>query len=176
MKALLDEFNDIIDKYGYYVLILRQNENKRCSCYEHKTQSADRNCPFCYGLGYIPIIEKHRIREIDTSVPQTLPLLPTSQLFGDMSIPARAYFFRNDTRIKTNDLIIDVDWDGDIPIYTNKGIYEVSHVDPARFEDGELIFYKVYVKDTPIDKKIRGFRIVEEAGKIYYEMSEIKGD
>lgn len=176
MKSLLAEFNDIIDKYGYEVLLIKQNQNKRCSCYDAKTQSADRECPFCYGLGYLPIIEKHRIREIDTGVPQTLPLLPTSQLYGDLSIPARAYFFRNNVTVTPNDLIMDVDWEGDIPVYTNKGIYEVSHVDPAKFEDGELIFYKAYVKDQPIDKKIRGFRIVQEAGKILYEMSEVKGD
>lgn len=174
MKSLLEEFDDIIVKYGHDVLLLRKNKNKRCSCYDQKTQSADRDCPFCFGLSYIPIIEKHKIRELDTGVPQTLPLLDSKSSFGAIAIPARAYFFRRNDTISEQDLIIDVDWDGDTPMYTRKGIYEISHIDPQRFEQGEEIFKKVYVKDQPIEKSIRGFRIVEEAGKIFYEMAENK--
>lgn len=176
MKALLDEYNDILEKYGHYILIVKQNKKRKCSCYDNKTQSASRDCLFCYGLGYLSVIEKHIVRDIDTGVPQTLPLLPTAQLYGDLAVPTRAYFFRREVDIALDDLIIEVDWNGNIPVYVNRGIYEVSHIDPAKFEKGELIFNKVYVKDEPILKEIRGFRIVQDSGKAYYEIAEKKGD
>ena len=175
MMNLLSKYNQIIEKYGYDVLLVRQDKQRHCSCFDEKTQSASRACPFCYGVGYVTKIEKHKVRDLDTGLPMSLPLLPTGSNFGVMSITSRAYFFKREVEIQENDLIIDVSWNGDIPVYTGNGIYQISHIDPQRFEEGELIFQKVYVKDTPINKKIRGFKIVEDAGKIFYEMAEEKG-
>lgn len=177
MKSLLEEFNQIIDVYGYDILLLRNNKKRKCmNCWDEKTQSADRSCPFCFGMGTIPTIEKHSVRDMDLKAPDTLPLLAAQQQFGELAITGRAYFFKRNETIAEHDLIIDVDWDGETPVYNRKGIYEISHIDPQRFEKGEEIFKKVYVKDTPINKSIRGFKIVEEAGNIFYEMAENRGD
>lgn len=168
---LLNRYNNIIDEYGYDILLISQNRKRRCSCWDEKTQSADRKCPFCYGLGSVPTIQKHRVRDIDREI---YPVSSINTNIGDLLISKRAYFFRNDMKIQENDLIVDVEWENGRPIYTDGGIYEVNHIDPQRFRNGELIFQKVYVKDNPIYKSIRGIKIVEDAGKIFYEIAEDK--
>ncbi|MFS1019741.1 MULTISPECIES: hypothetical protein [Enterococcus] len=172
---LKNKYKEIISKYGYDILLLQQNKKRRCSCYDEKTQSADRRCPFCYGLGYVSTITRQKIRDIDSGVPVTLPLITATNTYGGLSVATRAYYFLPEATLTENDLIIDVEWQGDTPIYTGKGIYQIAHIDPQRFEGGELIFNKAYVKDTPINKQIRGFKIVQDNNKVFYELSEERG-
>jgi len=86
-------------------------------------------------------------------------------------MPGRVYYFRYNAPVSTGDLIVDVDWTpGGKPIYTGRGIYEVNHVDPQQFQRGEVVFYKVYVKDQPIEKEIRSIRITQANGIRNYEI------
>lgn len=166
------EFEQILAQYGYPVLVVRQNKKLRCSCWNEKRQEADRECPICFGLGWTPIVEKHTCRESDTSVPETLALIAREATFGRMSVPGRQYYFKHDTQFVAGDLIVDVDWTEDgKPVYTGRGIYEVSHVDSNRFERGQNIFNKVYCKDQPVEKNIRGIRIANVSGIINYEIA-----
>ena len=165
---LRKEFDAILHQYGHYVLIVRTDRKTTCTCYNPTTGSVSKTCPYCFGLGTIPIIEKHITREKDLNVPETLPYLSTQQLFGEMAIATRGYFFKPEVVIQPHDLIIDVDWNGVQPIYSGRGLYEVSHVDKKRFEFGEFTFQKVYVKDNPIEKEIHSIRIIERAGETNY--------
>lgn len=158
---LLTKFEGIIEKYGYGTLVVHQDKTKRCSCYEPKTQSTKRDCSYCYGLGYVSTVKKHFVRELDSNVPMSFPFINASNLYGDMAIATRAYFFKRDVDLTENDLIINVDWNGEVPTYSGKGIYQITHIDPQRFEKGELIFYKVYVRDNPVNKTIRGINILD---------------
>ena len=126
---LRKEFDAILHQYGHYVLIVRTDRQTTCTCYNPTTGSVSKTCPYCFGLGTIPIIEKHITREKDLNVPETLPYLSTQQLFGEMAIATRGYFFKPEVVIQPHDLIIDVDWNGAQPIYSGRGLYEVSHVD-----------------------------------------------
>lgn len=172
---LLKKFEGILEQYGYNVLVLHKDKKTSCTCFDEKTQSADRLCPFCFGLGSVPVITKETIRELDSSVPMTLPLITQTNAYGALAVATRAYFFKREAKIGEQDLIIDVSWQGNLPVYENKGIYEINHIDPQRFLKGELIFQKAYVKDTPINKKIRGFKVVETAhGQLRYFMAEEK--
>lgn len=172
---LKQKFRDILDEYGYDVLVVRQNKAMRCSCFEEKTQSVDRKCPFCFGIGYVPTITRETIRDKETGIPMSLPLITKSNRYGNLAIGTRAYYFLPEVKLSENDLIIDVDWEGDIPVYVNRGMYAIAHIDPQRFKAGELVFQKVYVKDRPIDKSIRGFKIIEKYGQTYYQMATTGG-
>jgi hypothetical protein len=171
---LRKEFDAILEQYGYPVLVVRSERKLRCSCWNEKTQEADRECPVCFGLGWTPIIEKHMTRSMDTSVPESLAMLGAeTPSFGPISVPGRFYYMRYNALLRPTDLIVDVDWtDRGKPIYNGGGIYEVSHVDPKRFERGELIYNKVYVKDEPVEKQIRGIRIANANGIKNYEIME----
>lgn len=153
------EFENILEAYGNQVIVAHQREHVTCSCYDSKTMSADRACPICLGIGKVPRMRVHTTRETDASVPESLPGINQPISFGELAIGTRAYYFRYDSGLREKDLIFDVAWRNGYPVWREGGIYEVSHVDPARFEKGELIFLKVYVKDTPIDKRVRGFNM-----------------
>lgn len=172
MNQLEIQFRSFMKKYGHHVLLLHSDSKMTCTCVDKVTGSADRGCPYCFGMGSVPLITKEVTRDIDLGTPDGMPFLGSQQLFGDLSVPARAYFFHKDTKISHDDLIIDVDWNGQIPVYNGKGIYEVSHIDPARYLGGEIVFQKVYVKDRPIMKNIRGFTITQRAGQVLYQLAE----
>ena len=171
MNHLEQEFNNILKTYGHPVLLLHSDKKTVCTCYNRITGSADKDCPYCFGMAYVPIIEKHLTRDVDMRVPESLPYIASQQLFGDMAVATRAYYFKKDVVVKEYDLIIDVEWDGLTPIYRGGGIYEVSHIDPQRYLNGQITFQKVYVKDQPIKKTIRGFKIVQQAGKVLYQIA-----
>jgi hypothetical protein len=170
------EFEQILVQYGYPVLVIRQDKKLRCSCWSEKRQEADRECPICFGLGWTPIVEKHTTREIDTSVPETLALIARDGKFGGMAVPGRQYYFKHSIQFQPGDLIVDVDWtEQGKPVYTGKGIYEVSHIDPNRFEHGQNIFNTIYCKDQPVQKQIRGIRIAQVNGITNYEIAMQEG-
>ena len=169
---LRKEFEEILSVYGYPVLVVRSEKKLRCSCWNEKRQEADRECPVCFGLGWNNVVEKHTTRESDTSVPETLALIAREGKFGGMSVPGRLYYFNHKIRFMPGDLIVDVEWtDQGKPYYTGKGVYEISHIDPARFERGQLIYNSVYCKDQPVEKNIRGIRIANVNGIVNYEIA-----
>ena len=172
MNQVEKTFNHIMKTYGHNVLVLHQDKKTRCSCFDAVTGSASRSCPFCFGLGYVPIIKSHRTRNVDMSANDSLPFVGESQLFGNLTIANRSYYFHKNAGIKEHDLIIEVEWDGGRPVYTGRGIYSVSHVDPLRFTGGEISYYKIYVKDEPINKNIRGFKAVKKASGTTYQLAE----
>lgn len=168
---LYQKFRGILEKYGRNCLLIRASNMTKCSCWDEKRQEAQRDCPSCFGLGSVPIIEKHLARNTDTSVPETLALLGQAGNFGEMMVPGRFYYMDRITQVKQGDLILEVDWTPQgVPIYNGGDLFEVSHISPYHFERDELIYKKVYVHDQPIQKEIRGIRIVEKAFEIGYEL------
>ena len=175
MQNIEKEFNGILKQYGHNVLVLRKNTKTRCICYDPLLQASDRDCPYCFGMGVVPIAEKHLIRDMDMKVPDTLPYIASQQLYGKLAVSSRSYFFKKDAKIAIEDLIIDVDWIGNQPVYKDGGIYEISHIDPQRFLNGEVVFQKVYVKDQPVEKAIRAIRIMESFGDRFFQIAEGEG-
>ena len=130
------------------------------------------NALFALVLGMLPIGEKHTTRDVDTSVPETLAFIAVEAKFGGIAVPGRQYYFKHDTQFAPNDLIVDVEWDDyGKPFYTGKGIYEISHIDPQRYQKGEMVYKKIYCKDQPVQKNIRGIRIANMNGIINYEIA-----
>ncbi|UNY39926.1 structural protein [Bacillus phage vB_BauM_KLEB27-3] len=170
---LRKEFEAILAKYGYNALLVREDSQVRCSCWNEKTQEASRDCPVCFGLGRVPVVEKHTCRYQDTSVPETLAMLGQEGSFGGIAVPGRFFFFNWNAKIPKGSLIVEVEWnEKGRPVYEDGGIFEVSHVDKKRFQKGQIIFQKVYVKDTPVVKDIRGIRIASVDNIINYELIE----
>lgn len=168
---LKDDFLDILEQYGHNVLVVRQSKKLKCSCWTEKYQEADKECPVCFGLGTVPVIEKHTVRSQTMTIPQTLPRAVSDLSLGSMEYSGNAYYMRPDIPISVGDLIVEVDWSATgKPIYTGDTLSEVNYVDPKRFEHGETIFKKVYVSGTSVDRKIRGIRIANSSGVKNYEL------
>lgn len=169
---LRNEFNKILKQYGHPVLIVRHAKKLRCSCWNEKRQEGDRECPVCYGIGWTSVVEKHMTREVDTSVPETLALIAQGAKFGSLAVPGRQYYFQHDIGFGPGDLLVDVEWNSQgKPVYRGGGVYEISHLDPNRYEGGENIFNKVYCKDQPVEKRVRGVRVAQSNGIINYEIA-----
>jgi hypothetical protein len=170
---LKNEFDKILGKYGHPVLIVRQDKKLRCSCWNEKTQEADRQCPRCFGIGWNPIVEKHTVRTEDSISAQNLGRIGSTANFGQISVPSRSYYISSKAKVHIKDLMVDVDWTpSGKPVYSGGGIYEVTHVDESlRFENGEQIYKAVQCKDTPIQKNIRGIRIAQVNGIVNYELA-----
>jgi hypothetical protein len=168
---LKDDFKDILKEFGNKILLVRQGNQLRCSCWSEKNQEADRECPSCFGLGMVPIIEKHTVRSQVMSIPQTLPRAISPGSPGEMISSGKAFYFLPDVLVKIKDLVVEVDWSpSGKPIYNGSDICEVNFIDPKRFENGQLTFLKVFVAGQAIEKQIRGIRIANTNGIKNYEI------
>ena len=152
---LFNEFAEILDEYGYDFLVVKRDSEVKCSCFDEKTLSADRECPICYGLGTTVKVEKHVCRELDITTGDYAAKKNQVQNYGEVGLIGRKFFFQPQAKLAEGDLIVEVNWSPTGKPIWNKGhIFEVANVDPQRFEKGELIFYAVLVKDTNVEKDI----------------------
>lgn len=168
---LKDDFESILKDYGFNVLVVRQGTQLRCSCWSEKNQESDRNCPSCFGLGMVPIIEKHTTRVQVMTIPQSLPRAIGEAPLGDLMSSGKAYFFKPDIKVSLQDLVVEVDWSATgKPIYAGGEISEVNFIDKKRFDNGQPTYAKVYTASQPIQRDIRGFRIANTNGIKNYEI------
>lgn len=168
---LKDEFESILRDFGSNVLLVRKGAQLRCSCWNEKNQEADRNCPICFGLGMVPIIEKHTARAQVMSIPQTLPRAVTGSTMGDMVSSAKAFFFLPNVKVKVDDLVVEVDWSPTgKPIYSGGEVSAVNFIDIKRFEQGQPTFIKAYVASEPVEQEVRGINIASANGIKNYEI------
>ena len=172
MNKLEETFQKIMQDYGHDVLILHNGRDETCSCYHKVTGSPKRSCPYCFGTGKVSQIKKYRTRYIDVNVPESNVFLNTPLDFGPMSVGAKAYFFYKDKNLRVGDLIMEVGWDDIRPYDTGDGIYEISHIDKIRYLKGEVVYYKVFVKEQPVNRNIRGFQVLRRAGEVQYQLAE----
>lgn len=174
MNRLEETFQRIMRDYGHDVLIVHNDKDEKCSCYEPLTGSVDRLCPYCFGTGHVAQIKKYRTRDIGARSPQSNTSLKKSESFGEMAIASKTYFFYKERDLREGDLIIEVGWDGIRPVYNDGPIQQISHIEPIRYLQGETVYYKVYVEDQPVNKTIRGIQVVKKAGEVQYQLAERK--
>lgn len=167
-------FNRILKEYGHDVLIVHSDKKVHCTCYDKVTGNADSSCPYCFGLGYVSLVVKKKTRSVDKNVSDTV--IGNIQQFGDMTVSSRNYYFKKDDTIKEGDLVVEVEWRGERPIYTDGGIYEFRNIEPLRFTNGEISYLKASVKDKPVLKKIKGLNVVRRANQSTYQIAEERSD
>ena len=169
---LKKEFDDIINEYGHYVLVLRKDRRTYCSCYNEVTREANRTCPYCLGLGYNYVAEKHRVRSEDESDPTSLNRLMMNKGVGHVVADDRRYFVRTNCHVESKDLFLEVDWDSyGRPSYNGRGIFQVSTVDRQLDLGQDKEIYRIaYANETPIRSKIRGIYAIENLGKQQYKI------
>lgn len=163
MHEVEREFRQIIENYGHFVLLAHYDREVkgRCTvCGDKITGSFDDDCKNCFGTGRSMIVDKIQVREEDSNITSSLSDISRFQAFGEVARPGRFYFMNKEVNIKEHDLILDVDWQGEMPIYTYRRLSEVSHVDVKRLERGVPIFQKVYTISDPFNNYMRARTIV----------------
>ena len=164
---LKKEFDAILDKYGHYI-ILGNKLNKKHNC--NAFGSNDDTCPVCFGTGSPLRFTKVLTREQDSNITSSLAGISTYQQFGELAVPGKYFFVKNDIEVNEHDIILDVDWNGDMPVYSHRNLLEVSHIDIKRFENGEVVFKKVYALTEPINSEIRSRNIIAKYNKDYFNL------
>ena len=160
------ELDQILAQYGQICLLVRTDTRTRCSCWNEKKQESDRNCPICFGLSWVPIVEKHTVRNMEVGLTQQMAG------FGELDVKLPTYWFRYNAVIQKQNLIVEVDWSPTgKPVYNGGPIYQVQNIDKKVFENGQVAFQKITCKDEPLNKQIRGIRIANVNGIIKYEIA-----
>lgn len=155
MIDMRQEFDNLLDDYGHYVLLIRQN--KKVSI----PKSFDNNL----GLDCAYTIERHLCRAETASIPETLPRMQQGASAGEMAIASKMFYLKYDVRPSKGDLIVEVSWEDDKPIideYT--AIYEINYPEPFKGDGGRIEYFRAACELNPIEATVRLQKI---AGKNY---------
>ncbi|MCW4013579.1 MAG: hypothetical protein NWF07_11395 [Candidatus Bathyarchaeota archaeon] len=165
------DFENVLDLYGHYVLLIRQNTKVRCRCWNESRQEANKKCPNCLGTGYHFTAEKHLCRSDVQAIPETLPRISNSTQAGEFSVDSKMFYMKHTVRPSKGDLICEMEWDeNDKPVvdeYTS--IFEVNYPQPYRGDKGRIEYFRVACMVDPIEASIRlanatgnGYVVIDE--------------
>lgn len=139
------EFELLQREFSISILLIRNNKNTRCRCYDPLHKDGDRECKICGGTGRVSSIEKvdviHQnvdsngfaaMTELGLTVSNTIVLY-----FDSKSVP------------KVNDQVLIVGYDefgSPVDIKKSCTVYAVHEV---RGDSGRIEYYHVYAKYSP---------------------------
>jgi hypothetical protein len=156
-----DLFSQVQELFSTFpwVLIIKDDKQFRCSCYDPMTESHDTKHDVCLGTGWIPNIEKHRCHWRVSGVPMTLPRMVQVYEPVVTATDARFFYFLPNAEPEKGDTIVVAEFDEitGLPKFDDMEFYEVSYADILRDEQGRKIFCKVATEINPVDSKIRAF-------------------
>jgi hypothetical protein len=142
------EVKKILENYGHYVLYLRRDLRLKCDCYQENAETADPNCPLCFGTGYKVSIEKILARRQSSSNNSTVPNNLLNQSAGKFYNNPMIYYLPYQVNPKNGDLIIEVKWMNQ----KATGIKEkhfITNVQDKRGINGSVMFFQVYCQNEP---------------------------
>jgi len=168
---LRKEFEDLLSKYGYSVLLIRSGKNRRCICWNDKTQESPVTCPYCYGLGFISVVERHRCRSGIANIPETLARSNKQTDYGQVAVPSRVFYFRYNVKPNIKDLLIDCDFDKNgLPILSDYSIYEINTIDNLRSDNGRVEYSKIFCGIQAVQKEIVAFNVRKSGVDLIYDI------
>jgi hypothetical protein len=145
------KFHDVVAKYGHPVLLVRVTSRKKCSCWDMQ-YGPDKQCPICMGNGYTFTAEKFLVRDMSTTIPETLARAIRDTDLGSVSVPSRMYYFEHMAEPDIEDLIIDCSWDDrGRPVFDKySSVYQVNSIYPYRGDNGRIEYFRAACKYDPI--------------------------
>lgn len=147
---LREEFEYLKDKFSMQVLLIRNNNNTRCKCYDPLHRDGNRKCKICGGSGKISSIEKIDIIYQNVSKSDNLKLTEVG-----LSITNTLNFYIDRKvfpRVQDQILIVGFDNKG-LPVDIKKSCTVVS-VQEIRGDKGRNELFQVYAKYSPNKIKI----------------------
>lgn len=139
----------ILQQYGHDVVYIERDRRFRCSCYSERSgESADPNCPKCFGTSFYVTFRKVKVRRTISSIPETLIGANKLTEEGNVTLKAYVYYMEYDAYPKEGDLILEVDWKNGVPVNIKEKLF-ISVVEPKLGDQGRVEFYQVYCRYTP---------------------------
>jgi hypothetical protein len=145
MRDLRQDISRLFDQASHNIVYVRRDLRFRCTCYSERSGEARSDCPICFGTSYHVKIEKHRARRHPNSVPLTLSGVNQETPAGNLIPKAYVYYLEHTAQATENDLILEVEWEGDIPKRI-KEKYKISIADAKLGTGGRVEFYQVYTR------------------------------
>ena len=172
MIDLRDEMYELMEDFGHYGLLIRNDVFQTCKCVNTISKSPDDNCPICLGQGLINQVEKVLYRTEGVGAPGIMSKYMSYTEIGNVSIVYRKFFFDFRVRPKKNDALIVTDWSDDnpdVPILTDySSVYNLDYVDPLRGDRGRIDFFMGLGKTDGVNQKIKLHNIQQNANDYSY--------
>lgn len=175
-----EEFQRILDEYGYYVLMQRSSRRIRCVCWDEiaeessvtkyieRTKSAFlKTCPRCLGQGWVSRIERHQTRRDNASQIIALPQLKKQLMLGQIATDTKVFYMKWNTVPQKGDIIYEVGWDRLNPKKPTHMIqaFEIQQPEDMRAQGGRTEFYQVTTKEVNIDTDVRNV-VIRKLGPV----------
>jgi hypothetical protein len=169
MVDLRREMDMILNEYGNYALLIRNDKGTSCKCIDEISLAPNDKCPICLGTGYIHSAERHRIRSRATSSTNTLPNIVNAADIGDIGIAMRQFYMDYTSRPKRKDLLVMCEWNGMKPIFDEyTEIYEINNSEPLRGDGGRIEYFQIVAQSNPVNRDLKLNNIIQNASAITY--------
>lgn len=162
---LRDEFHEIMQNYGHYILIQRTGRSIRCSCWSEKYQEAEPECSLCGGTGWLSRIERHLTRKESASQIISKPNLRQQNPTGKTWIDTHHFYFYHNVHPQVGDYIYEVGWSGHKPTHLSR-MYMINDIDPLRGDNGRIEYWTASAKAETIN--------VDLKEQLIYQLGPIK--
>jgi hypothetical protein len=167
---LRKEFDDLMDEYGYPILLHRTGRKIRCRCWNEKYQEAKTKCPICVGTGWVSRIERHTLR--DTSAVQTIARTGLGEQtgLGKMWVDAKTFYMRHNSNPKVGDYLYEVGWTSSQKPSHLSHVYRINDIIANRGDNGRIEYWTVSAKSETVNMEWQNI-VVRSIGPIQnYEM------
>lgn len=172
MIDLRDEMYDIMQEFGQYGLLIRNDVIQTCSCVNTISKAPDDHCPICLGNGYINQVEKVFYRTEGVAAPGIMSKYMSYTTAGDISMVYRRFYFDFRVRPSKNDLMIVTDWsegNRNIPLLNEYStVYNLDFVDPLKGDYGRIDFFMGLGKTDGVNQQIKLHNVQQNAGANSY--------
>lgn len=145
MIDIREEFEKILNQYGYDIVLVKRDLRFRCSCYSERSGEPNATCDICFGTGYKVTLYKCKTRRKISSVPETLTNSRQVLKAGSSTRKAYVYYLTYDMEPKEGDLILEIEWQDEKPISIKEKLF-ISQAEPMKGREGRVEFYQVYCK------------------------------
>lgn len=139
---LRNEIDALFNEFGFYVLLRRSNKHLHCSCYDHTYQSADPDCPYCYGSGLVTSVERHICMQ------KHLGKVVKLQAIGMVADDGEIFYFRYNVSPNVGDHIYKVGWNNTVPTGV-QSVYTINNAQDFRGDYGRTEFYSCIARLQP---------------------------
>lgn len=156
---LREEMGQLLNKYGYKVLLQRTSRKLHCRCWNPETNEAQPRCSICNGTGWVNRIESHYTRNDQGSLPISWGSRNKDTEIGRQLQGAEVLYFNHDAFPKEGDVIYIVGWDErNRPTHLVKA-FNISYSHPHRANNGRIEYFQVHASNKVMDKDFHNFQV-----------------
>lgn len=161
MIDLRKEFNQLLEDYGYFILLQRTSRKIRCRCFDELRLEGDSKCRLCMGKGWVSKIERHKTRHDSAFPPTARTSLTAIHPTGPIWTDGKVFYFKHDVDLKSGDMIYEVGWDRrnhQKPTHLIKA-YSISDTLEYRADNGRIEYRSGIAIGETFNSKIRNIVI-----------------